>query len=89
MKKYGSEILFKLKTCEKVKRRSSYIRKSNKAKFTKEEDEHLVTLYNCMKNNTFRNIGKVMKKPVIQCHRRYLELTNKVDEDDPLAFVWT
>ena len=35
-KKYGSEILFKLNTCEKMKRRTGYIRKSNKTKFTRE-----------------------------------------------------
>lgn len=30
-----------------------------------------------------------MRKPELKCHRRYLQLTKQVDEDDPDAFVWT
>ena len=30
-----------------------------------------------------------MHKPEIKCHRRYLELTMQVAENDPDAFVWS
>ena len=63
--------------------------KTNLTNFNGEEDAKLLYLVRVKRRCTFRTIAKMMRKPEIKCHRRYLELTKQVAENDPDAFVWT